>query len=198
VLALALLNAFSKIGGAGIAAPSANRFGQVSPTTAEAVQEEIGNYLQSQDQIMDGGASHVGVESTIIDCTHELPRILRPGAITEEMIMDSTGLSLLENVDDVIRVSGSLENHYSPQAKVILDSTAKPGQGFIALANIATPEGAIRLAAPRDIDEYARLLYSALRSGDSQGIREIAVIAPVGEGLAVAIRDRLLRASRGR
>jgi len=198
VLALALLNAFSKIGGVGIAAPSANRFGQVSPTTAEAVQEEIGDYLQAQDQIMDGGASHVGVESTIIDCTHELPRILRPGAITEEMIIDSTGLSLLVNTDDVIRVSGSLENHYSPQAKVILDFTAKDGQGFIALANIATPEGAIRLAAPRDIDEYARLLYSALRSGDSQGIREIAVIAPVGEGLAVAIRDRLLRASRGR
>ena len=198
VLALALLNAFSKIGGAGIAAPSANRFGQVSPTTAQAVQEEIGNYLQPQDQIMDGGASVVGVESTIIDCTHDLPRILRPGAITTQMIQESTGLSILENADDVIRVSGSLENHYSPQAKVVLDSTAKDGQGFIALANIATPKGAIRLAAPRDIDEYARLLYSALRSGDSQGIREIAVIAPIGEGLAVAIRDRLMRASRGR
>lgn len=197
-LALALLHAFIKIGGAGIAAPSANRFGQVSPTTAQAVQEEIGNYLQPQDQIMDGGASEVGVESTIIDCTHERPRILRPGAITEEMIIDSTGLSLLENVDDVIRVSGSLENHYSPQAKVILDSTTKDGQGFIALAEISTPQGAIRLASPRDIDEYARSLYSALRSGDSQGITEIAVIQPEGDGLAVAIRDRLLRASRGR
>ena len=198
VLALALLNAFSKIGGAGIAAPSANRFGQVSPTTAQAVQEEIGDYLQPHDQIMDGGASHVGVESTIIDCTHALPRILRPGAITEEMIIDSTGLSLLENVDDVIRVSGSLENHYSPQAKVILNMHATNGQGFIALAEISTPQGAIRLAAPRDIDEYARSLYSALRAGDSQGITEIAVIAPEGDGLAVAIRDRLLRASRGR
>jgi L-threonylcarbamoyladenylate synthase len=198
VLALALLSAFSKIGGVGIAAPSANRFGQVSPTTAQAVQEEIGDYLQSQDQIMDGGASHVGVESTIIDCTHELPRILRPGAITEEMIIDSTGLSLLEKAVDVIRVSGSLENHYSPKAKVFLDTTSKPGQGFIALAEIQTPEGVIRLAAPRDIDEYARLLYSALRSGDNQGLTEIAVIAPDGEGLAVAIRDRLLRASRGR
>jgi L-threonylcarbamoyladenylate synthase len=197
-LALALLNVFSKIGGAGIAAPSANRFGQVSPTTAQAVQEEIGSYLQAHDQIMDGGASQVGVESTIIDCTHELPRILRPGAITEGMIIDSTGLSILENVDDVIRVSGSLENHYSPQAKVILNSNATAGQGFIALADIQTPEGAIRLAAPRDIDEYARLLYSALRYGDNQGLREIAVIAPDGEGLAVAIRDRLLRASRGR
>ena len=197
-LALALLNAFSKIGGAGIAAPSANRFGQVSPTTAQAVQEEIGSYLQAHDQIMDGGASQVGVESTIIDCTHELPRILRPGAITEAKIIDSTGLSILENVDDVIRVSGSLENHYSPQAKVILNSIATSGQGFIALADIQTPEGAIRIAAPRDIDEYARLLYSALRSGDNQGLREIAVIAPDGEGLAVAIRDRLLRASRGR
>ncbi|MSX66594.1 MAG: threonylcarbamoyl-AMP synthase, partial [Actinobacteria bacterium] len=197
-LALALLNAFSKIGGAGISAPSANRFGQVSPTTAQAVQEEIGSYLQAHDQIMDGGASQVGVESTIIDCTHELPRILRPGAITEAMIIDSTGLSILENVDEVIRVSGSLENHYSPQAKVILNSNATAGQGFIALADIQTPEGAIRLAAPREIDEYARLLYSALRSGDNQGLREIAVIQPDGEGLAVAIRDRLLRASRGR
>jgi L-threonylcarbamoyladenylate synthase len=147
---------------------------------------------------MDGGASHVGVESTIIDCTHERPRMLRPGAITQEMITDSTGLSLLENANDVIRASGSLENHYSPRAKVILDSMAKAGQGFIALADIATPEGAIRLAAPRDIEEYARLLYSALRSGDSQGIKEIAVIQPEGEGLALAIRDRLLRASRGR
>ena len=197
-LALALLNAFKKLGGSGIAAPSANRFGQVSPTTAQAVQEEIGNYLQIHDQIMDGGASEVGVESTIIDCTHEHPRILRPGAITAQMIQKSTGLSLLENSNDAIRVSGSLENHYSPKAKVILDSIATSGQGFIAPANIQTPDGAIRLAAPRDTDEYARLLYSALRASDSQGISEIAVIQPEGEGLALAIRDRLLRASRGR
>ncbi len=197
-LALALLNAFSKIGGAGIAAPSANRFGQVSPTTARAVQEEIGSYLQAHDQIMDGGASQVGVESTIIDCTHVAPRILRPGAITAQMIEESTGLTLVEKSEDEIRVSGSLENHYSPLAKVILDSPAKSGEGFIALADIQTPEGAIRLATPRDVDEYARLLYSALRSGDSQGISVIAVIAPLGDGLAVAIRDRLLRASRGR
>jgi len=198
ILALALLNAFSKLGGSGIAAPSANRFGQVSPTTAQAVQEEIGNYLQSHDQIIDGGASDVGVESTIIDCTHESPRILRPGAITAHMIQKSTGLLLLEKSDELIRVSGSLENHYSPKAKVILDTTATVGQGFIAPSNILTPDGVIRLAAPRDTDEYARLLYSALRSGDSQGISEIAVIQPEGEGLAVAIRDRLLRASRGR
>lgn len=197
-LALALLNAFKKLGGSGIAAPSANRFGQVSPTTAQAVQEEIGNYLQLHDQIMDGGASEVGVESTIIDCTHEHPRVLRPGAITAQMIQKSTGLSLLENSNDAIRVSGSLENHYSPKAKVILDSIATSGQGFIAPANIQTPDGAIRLAAPRDTDEYARLLYSALRASDSQGISEIAVIQPEGEGLALAIRDRLLRASRGR
>ena len=197
-LALALLNSFAKIGGAGIAAPSANRFGHVSPTTAQAVEEEIGTYLQSQDQIMDGGASEVGVESTIIDCTHVAPRILRPGAITAQMIEESTGLTLVEKSEDEIRVSGSLENHYSPLAKVILDSPAKSGEGFIALADIQTPEGAIRLATPRDVDEYARLLYSALRSGDSQGISVIAVIAPLGDGLAVAIRDRLLRASRGR
>ena len=97
VVALALLEAFENIGGKGVAAPSANRFGHVSPTTAVAVSEEIGEYLESTDLIIDGGACSVGVESTIIDCTGDLPRILRPGAITVAMIEHSTGLSVTDS-----------------------------------------------------------------------------------------------------
>ena len=111
-LALGLLNEFKKIGGLGIAAPSANRFGQVSPTTAIAVQEEIGQYLLENDLILDGGPALVGVESTIIDCTGDVPRILRPGAITVEMIQESTGLTVASNETSEIRVSGSLENTF--------------------------------------------------------------------------------------
>ena len=197
-LALGLLNEFKKVGGLGIAAPSANRFGQVSPTTAIAVQEEIGQYLLENDLILDGGPALVGVESTIIDCTGDVPRILRPGAITVEMIQESTGLTVASNENSDIRVSGSLENHYSPKAQVVLDAMAEPGEGFIAVATIATPVGAIRLASPKSVEDYARVLYEALRLGDTQGLAKIAVMQPSGDGLAVAIRDRLQRASRGR
>ena len=197
-LALGLLNEFKKIGGLGIAAPSANRFGQVSPTTADAVQQEIGQYLSPDDLILDGGPALVGVESTIIDCTSHSPQILRPGAITAEMINESTGLEVVDNLNSEIRVSGSLENHYSPKAQVILDAMAEPGEGFIAVASITTPAGAIRLASPKSVEDYARVLYQALRFGDAQGLSRIVVMQPSGDGLAVAIRDRLKRASRGR
>ena len=197
VIALALLNEFKKVGGKGIAAPSANRFGHVSPTTSAAVTAELSKYLEESDLILDGGPSLVGVESTIIDCTGELPKILRPGAITEEMIENVTGLSLADTVSD-IRVSGSLENHYSPAAKVILDVVPESGDGFIALSNIETPAGVIRLAAPQNNEEFARVLYSALRSADQQSLAKVVVTQPAGADISVAIRDRLLRASRGR
>ena len=198
-IALALLQEFEKIGGKGIAAPSANRFGQVSPTTAQAVSAELARYLGAEDLILDGGPSSVGVESTIIDCTGAAPRILRPGAITSEMVQESTGLEVLDaDATEDIRVSGSLENHYAPAATILLDSIAQAGEGFIAPANIPTPEGAIRLASPANNEEYAHLLYAALRTADAQEIKIIVVITPQGDGLALAIRDRLLRASRGR
>jgi L-threonylcarbamoyladenylate synthase len=197
-LALGLLQECKKIGVHAIAAPSANRFGHVSPTTAIAVQEEIGAYLSAQDLILDGGPAQVGLESTIIDCTGDAPKILRPGAITQAMIEEATGLKVSENNDSQIRVSGSLEKHYAPNAKVILDVPAIAGQGFIAPAEVATPPGAIRLASPANTDEYARTLYSALRDGDAQGLETIAIIQPSGDGLAIAIRDRLMRASKGR
>ena len=197
VIALALLSAFEKIGGKGIAAPSANRFGQVSPTTAKAVQEEIGQYLDQQDLILDGGPSSVGVESTIIDCTSDAPRILRPGAITIEMIEESTGLKV-SMAEINIRVSGSLENHYAPNATVDLNRTPISGEGFIALSDIQTPVNVIRLAAPNSVEDFARVLYAALREGDAQGLKSVVVTEPLGDGLALAIRDRLMRASKGR
>ena len=198
VVALALLEAFEKAGGRGVAAPSANRFGHVSPTTAQAVAEELSEYLSQGDQIIDGGACTVGVESTIIDCTGDAPRILRPGAITDVMIEQSTGLAVAGVGGNEIRVSGSLENHYAPMATVLLCETPEPGQGFIALASIQTPPGVIRLASPADDEEFAQVLYSALRQADAQGLAEVVVTQPIGIGIAVAIRDRLARAANGR
>ena len=208
-VALALLEAFEKVGGKAIAAPSANRFGHVSPTNAGAVVEELGQYLAPNDVVLDGGACAVGVESTIIDCTGSLPRTLRPGAISKAMIEQCVGLEVYKgagvvtdsldgisiNEQPVIRVSGSLENHYAPAAKVYLDQAPVAGQGFIALAVVATPEGVIRLAAPNDDENFARILYSALREADAQGLSEVVVMQPVGEAIAVAIRDRLARAA---
>ena len=199
VVALALLEAFERAGGKGVAAPSANRFGHVSPTTAAAVVEELGEYLSKDDLVLDGGACAVGVESTIIDCTGLLPRVLRPGGISTATIEEVTGLKVV-SVDgaDAIRVSGSLDNHYAPAAKVLLCEVPVAGQGFIAHKNIETPEGVIRLASPRNDEEFAQILYSALREADAKGLKEVVVMQPIGVGIAVAIRDRLARAANGR
>jgi L-threonylcarbamoyladenylate synthase len=195
-IALALLKEFQALGGKGIAAPSANRFGAVSPTTAQAVKDELENHLdQSNDIILDGGPCQVGVESTIIDCTTQTPQILRLGAITKEMIQESTGLLVIDDAQTDIRVSGSLESHYSPSATVVLDTYPQSGEGFIAIDSIQTPPGAIRLAAPSSIEGFARDLYSALRFADAQGLTKVCVIQPEGPGLAAAIRDRLKRAA---
>ena len=209
VVALALLEAFEKTGGKGVAAPSANRFGQVSPTSATAVVEELGQYLGANDLVLDGGPCEVGVESTIIDCTGEIPRILRPGAISDDMVAASTGLEIIRTYrfvydsdagltivpPDQIRVSGSLENHYAPKAKLYLDQAPTAGQGLIAMKDFATPTGVIRLASPQTNDEYARVLYQGLRAADEQGLSEIVAIQPTGEDIAAAIRDRLKKAA---
>ena len=161
------------------------------------MQEELGEYLEYGDQILDGGPSTVGVESTIIDCTTQAPRILRPGAITIEMIEESTGLKV-STIESDIRVSGSLENHYAPSASVYLNRIPIAGEGFIALADIETPESVIRLASPKNAEEFARVMYSALRDADAKGLNSVVVAEPAGDGLALAIRDRLMRASKGR
>jgi len=195
-IALALLVEFEKNGGFGIAAPSANRFGAVSPTTANDVSEELQIYLNREDLILDGGQCSIGLESTIIDCTGPMPIILRPGAITKEMINHSIKIDRIRsNEKSNIRVSGSLESHYSPKASVFIDLLTSPGDGFIAMNDIPTPSGAIRLASPISIEEYAKDFYNALRLGDKKGLKRINVIQPEGTGLAEAIRDRLSKAA---
>ena len=201
-IALALIQEFERISDSAIAAPSANRFGQVSPTSARAVFAELGKHLRPEDQILDGGECAVGIESTIIECLQDSPRVLRPGVITVDMIMNvSSQLSnsfSCEIPTNVIRVSGSLENHYAPFAKVLLDFTPTTGQGFIAMSSTRSPVGVIRLASPRDHEEFARVLYASLRAADEKGLSVVVVQQPKGDGIAIAIRDRLRRAANGR
>lgn len=193
-IALSLLQEFKKIGSGAIVAPSANKFGKVSPTSFEHVSQELLNDLDSNDLILDGGQCQIGVESSIIDCTKNFPKVLRPGAISEEQITEIIELDLSSKPTD-IRVSGSFKSHYAPNAKVLLDQTPAPGDGFIALKNIPTPQGAIRVGEPLNIEEFAKNLYSNLRRVDELALEKVVVIQPQGLGLAVAIRDRLKKAS---
>jgi len=194
-VALALLEEFESLGGFGVAAPSANRFGAVSPTTATAVEMELADFLYENDQILDGGPCLVGVESTIINCTQDTPSILRPGAITKEIIEDNLsifiGLDISNNKSMHIKAAGLLESHYAPKARVFLTGSPTLGDGFIALDSFATPTGALRLASPKTNEEFARELYESFRSADIKGLRRIFVIPPTGDGIAVAINDRL-------
>jgi L-threonylcarbamoyladenylate synthase len=195
-VALALLKKFEDLGGKGVAAPSANKFGAVSPTFASAVEEELGSFLGKNDLILDGGPCLVGIESTIVDCTGLAPKVLRPGAITKEMIEQALEKKTEKSgIRPEIKVPGLLESHYAPKAEIVFSSTAENGEGYIALSEFSTPSGAIRLSAPRNIDQYARELYAALRSADHQGIKKISVVIPEGNGIAEAIRDRLVKAS---
>jgi len=197
-VALSLLKEFESQGGIGIAAPSANRFGKVSPTCADDVKAELSDYLNSKDLILDGGQSFVGVESTIIDCTNATPMILRPGAITATMINNLLGIQIeifSKNNSDQIRAPGLLESHYSPKAKVYLSGTPSSGDGFIALSKIPTPDGVIRLISPATNEEYARTLYQGLRLADSKKISKVFVIKPAGNDIAVAVCDRLQKAA---
>ena len=198
-IAQALLMEFQKIGGNGIAAPSANRFGAVSPTTVDAVQDELEHFLNKSDLVLNGGSCDIGLESTIINCTGDTPTILRSGAITKRMIEIFCDIEIGDqNKGTNIKTSGMLRSHYSPKAKVVLDSIASTGDGLVALAEIPTPSGCIRLLSPKTIEEFARNFYGALRLGDKKNLNKIVIILPSGEGLAEAIRDRSVKASAGR
>jgi L-threonylcarbamoyladenylate synthase len=197
-IALSLLKDFESQGGYGIAAPSANRFGKVSPTCAEDVNEELSDYLSENDLVLDGGPSSVGVESTIINCTKSSPTILRPGAITADMISDLLGVQIEVNTEvatNQIKVPGLFESHYSPKAKVYLSGTPSSGDGFIALSKFPTPAGVVRLTSPATNEEYARNLYKGLRLADSKNLNNVFVIPPIGDDISVAICDRLQKAS---
>ena len=183
-----------------IAAPSANRFGRVSPTTAQHAQEELGELLSEDDVILDAGPCVVGVESTIIDCSGDAPVLLRPGKITAEQIEAVGGVPLASKSST--RAPGTLASHYAPRARVQITDpesltamTADPTVGIIALASVPTPPGIVRLCAPHNNDDYAASLYRALREADSLKLASVVAVPPEGAGLAEAIRDRLQRAA---
>ena len=202
-LALELLQAF----GGGIAAPSANRFGRVSPTTAEHVKSELGDEV---DLILDGGPSRVGVESTIVDVTSSPPRLLRPGGVSREAIEAVLGqaLVLATHVTDV-RAPGMLESHYAPRAglwlvsaeEVFAEAVRRRDAGarvvVIAPGLVPLPEGVARLTVPVDEAGFARVLYAHLRAADALGDLILAV-PPPESGLGLAVRDRLQRAAAPR
>jgi L-threonylcarbamoyladenylate synthase len=198
-IALALISEFESISDSAIAAPSANRFGQVSPTSSQDVQDELGQFLSNVDSILDGGISRIGIESTIVDCTNQHPIILRSGFITKEDIESTLGIVEVQvALTSTIKFSGSFEKHYAPKCRVILDSLKGENSGFFALSDIPTPPGMTRLGSPVSVDEFARLLYSTFRTADHLGLTNLVVFPPKGSGLAIAINDRLEKASRGR
>ena len=202
-VALALLQAF----GSGIAAPSANRFGRISPTSAAHVEAELG---ERAGLILDGGACQVGIESTILDLSGPNPVVLRPGAIDAEAIAAVIGRPPLcrdESSAAAPRVSGALPAHYAPRTALRLIA---PG----ALDAELSAAGAARLAvlsreampcdfrgiwkrAPHSAEAYARALYADLRALDAAGCERILVETPPDDPDWQAIRDRLERAARG-
>jgi L-threonylcarbamoyladenylate synthase len=219
-LALEVLRTMDEIDPAGaphgVAAPSANRFGHVSPTALEHVLADLGELLADSDVTLDGGACTVGVESTIVDCTGEQPRVLRPGGIGVAAIERVTGLPVLGSTASGIRVPGALPSHYAPAASLALapdaealaayvDAAAEGGVdvrriGVIAMSAVPVPEGTSRLLTPDSADAYARGLYDALRRADDTGIAFIVAVPPDldAEGVSAAIADRLRRASAPR
>ena len=194
--------------GGGVAAPSANRFGRVSPTDAQHVLDELADVLEpGRDVVLSGGESRVGVESTIVDCTGPAPRLLRPGGIGVEEIEAVTGIDVVA-ADAAVRAPGTLAAHYAPSAEVVLVARdddvrgrARVAPGPVALlapAGVPTPDDVIRLASPTDSAEYARCLYAALREADDAGIRTVLAVPPSDHApLAAAVLDRLRRAATG-
>ncbi len=195
-LALAVLRGF----GDAVAAPSANRFGQVSPTSAEHVRRDLGDLLEPRDVILDGGPCRVGVESTIVSALGTQPVVLRPGAYSAADIERLSGVPVAAIApSDAPRVSGSLASHYAPRAQVHLSGDPAPGDGLIAMVGVPTPPGVVRLIAPATTVDYARGVYGALREADALALAAVYAVPPTGdEGEAVAVRDRLHRAAAQR
>lgn len=198
---LALLRAF----GGGLAAPSANRFGRISPTTATAVREELGDAV---DMILDGGACDVGVESTIVDMSGDAPVILRPGMITAEQIEAVLKRSVAQSKKNAPRVSGSLESHYAPRTTTKLVPSSDL-QLFLQKTNLEDLPLALLTRQKLEIlsdqiyavvmsnnpKQYAHDLYQTLRDLDKQAFRQIIIESVPETGDWDAIRDRLSRAA---
>lgn len=205
--------------GGGVAAPSANRFGKVSPTTAQHVVDDLGQYLDpSLDRILDGGPCSVGVESTIVDCTSTIPRVLRPGGISiealaqvivgEVAVTPSAGPSQDQGA---VRAPGMLAAHYAPDARVEILEASQVAEtlstdrddgarvGLLGPRSLALPSDVVRLDSPSEYsgESLAPILYARLREADLLGLNVLYVVRPEETGLGRAVLDRLLRAATG-
>lgn len=180
--------------GGGVAAPSANRFGRVSPTTSQHVVDDIGDLLEpGRDVVLEGGPSAIGVESTIVDLTVSPPQVLRAGAITAEQIA-----ALVETeIDDASgpsRASGMLAAHYQPACRVLL-APDRPSAHRAANRSRASGRRVGVLDRVDDLVVAAQQLYADLRRADERGLDELVVVLPPPHGLGIAIRDRLTKAA---
>lgn len=200
-VALALLRAF----GGGIAAPSANRYGRVSPTRAAHVQAELGDAV---DVVLDGGDCDVGVESTIVDVSGAVPRLLRPGAVTAADLERVLGRPVHDAGRDAVPAPGRKPSHYAPRARVVLATpdTARavaeawlergPRVALLASARpVDLPEAVTWLELPADPAAQARVLYRRLRDADACGADVLVAVPPSAGGVGEAVRDRLRRAA---
>jgi L-threonylcarbamoyladenylate synthase len=200
-VALALLRAF----GGGVAAPSANRFGRVSPTTADDVRADLG---EDVDLVLDGGACRVGVESTIVDCSRDEPVVLRLGGVARERVEDILGHSVAVVADGAVAAPGTLPTHYAPLVRVlVIDAGAlapaiaaeiAQGRRVGVLASKLPddlPDEAVVVGAPVDADEYARSLYAMLRAADAAPVDVLLAVPPPELGIGAAVADRLRRAA---
>lgn len=188
-LARAILAAF----GGALAAPSANRFGRVSPTSAEHVRADLGDEV---DLIVDGGPAWVGVESTIVDLTGAVPAVLRAGAITPSQLGDALGAPVVTRIGGTVRAPGTLASHYAPRARVVLvDEAAREDE---ARRRAAGGERVALLALPDDAAAAARTLYATLRALDADGYDTIVATLPSDTEANAAVRDRLARAAAPR
>jgi L-threonylcarbamoyladenylate synthase len=201
-VAQALLREFARVGSGAVAAPSANRFGHVSPTTAQHVRDEFGPSLA----LLDGGACEVGLESTIVDLSRGRAVLLRPGGITREAIELVLGAKLQERDAQSPRASGTLAAHYAPRTALALVESADLEEELALPANMAVlalrePQGDIRvtswITAPSDPQRYGHDLYANLRKLDASGAKRIVVEAPPRLPAWEAVNDRLMRAAAG-
>ena len=173
-----------------VVAPSANKFGKVSPTTAKHVVNDLGSDISI---VLDGGDCSIGLESTIIDCTTTPPQLLRTGAITAEQILRECNITVV-SASGESRAPGMLEKHYAPACRVVLVSSSQ--EGLIEAQRYVADGFKVRLLdLTEDLDMFARLLYSSLRTADKDGITVAIVVRAPMKGIGFAINERLEKAA---
>ena len=191
--------------GRGIAAPSANRFGRVSPTTAAHVRADLGADV---DVVLDGGPCRVGVESTIVDCSADPPALIRLGAVPRDRLEAILGAPVALRTDGTVPAPGTLPAHYAPDAQVVVvraDELAGRAESLVAggarVGVLAAPplpplpDPVVRLDAPTRVDALAHDLYALLRAADRAGLDVVLAVPPPSRGVGAAVTDRLTRAA---